>query len=363
MPDLETDLAWKATLASDGVGGLIATPDLVIVAGRDATDQRDRFSALDAVTGQRLWTYEYDAPADLDYGNSPRATPTISGGVLVTLGATGILSALDPLTGAPLWSTDLAERFGVEVPTWGFSGSPLVLKGAIHLQVGEDAALVAIDLISGKTQWRVPGRSSRYASLIRMDDERIVGVGDDGFFVRRSDDGSLLWAYESEFSGDFGVPSPVVAGDDLILTGENNGVALFRSVDQKLARSPVAVDDNLIPDTHTPVLVGDQLLVAYDGLHSLSIENDLRESWSTAEGLIPAYASIIASARRALVTTESGKLLLVDIGNARLLDERDLTEKRIAILSHPAVSGDQLIVRVGNEIRCYRLADGTSENP
>jgi outer membrane protein assembly factor BamB len=344
-------------LDAAGVGGLTATSAMVVVSGRDATDTRDRFTALDPESGQRLWVYQYDAPAELDYGNSPRATPAIVDGVVVTLGATGILSGLDAQTGVALWSADVRRRFEAPLPTWGFSASPLVIDGVILLPLGNESPLVALDLLSGETRWRVAAGASAYASLMPIGENMIAGVSEDGYFLRRRDDGSSVWSYESEFSGDFGVPSPVVGQHGAIFSGENNGVLWFKDLLKERADQASAVDERLIPDSHTPVVVGDQLLVAHDGLHSLNLREALSESWSIAGDMITGYASIIASADRALVTTEGGKLLLVDLGDnpGKLLDQQMMTEDRHSLLSHPAILGDRLLVRVKSEVRCYRL--------
>ncbi|MCG8650391.1 MAG: PQQ-like beta-propeller repeat protein [Pirellulales bacterium] len=355
---MSEDLLWTAPLPSDGVGGLMVDGETVVVTGRDAADQNDRLTALDLSTGQVSWIDEYPAPAKLDYGNSPRGTPAAAGGVIVALGATGVLSALDGQTGVALWRVDLQKRFKVSLPTWGFSGSPLVLNDQVFVQVGKDSALAAIDLYSGETLWQVPGRAAAYSSLMPARGGKwIIGSDQVGYFARRAVDGSLVWSYEPEIEGDFGVPSPVIGKDHLIFTSENNGVQLIPIVAGRPQSGPAALVDSLIPDSHTPVAVQGRLLVAYDGLHALDLNNNLEELWSVAGDHIRGYASVIASGRHALVTTEDANLLLVRIDGSqgKLVDQRRLSNQNLAVLSHPAIAADRLLVRVGREVRCYRL--------
>jgi outer membrane protein assembly factor BamB len=343
---------------STGVGGLMVAGDVVIVSARDASDARDCFLALDLVTGVQRWRQEYEAVANLDYGNSPRATPAFSDRVVVTLGATGVVSALDPATGATLWRIDLTRRFEVPPPTWGFCGSPLILDGSVVLQVADEPSIVSLDLVTGDVRWKASGQPAAYSSLMPLGGNRqVVGVTQQGYFVRRARDGGLVWFANPEFSGDFGVPSAVLAPEGLIFTSENNGIQLFAGKDRYPVR-PSAVNDILIPDSHTPVLVGDQLLVAHEGLHALDAGDSLSKRWSIADELITGYASLIASDRRALVTTERGDLLLVSIaepGGPKKLDQRRLETGRVSLLSHPAIQADRLLIRVGTEVRCYRL--------
>ena len=348
-------------MSSDGVGGISAAGNLVFVGGRDIEDRRDRFVAVDRSSGKQVWVYQYDAVAELDYGNSPRATPLFTDGVLVTLGATGVLSALDAESGIPLWTVNLPETFAAEVPTWGFSGSPIVIDAMIYLQINRQAALVAIDLFSGETKYAVPGHEPSYSSLIETPDHKfLLGVDSQGYFARRVNDGALVWSLKPQYDGDFGVPSPVIHRNGLILASENNGIQFVpRSIEQFGVQVSM-LDDSLIPDSHTPVVMGDEVLVAHDGLHSLDVKNQLNRKWSVAESKITGYASIIASSNRAIVTTESGDWILVDTGKGRVIEERSIIGSRKRVLSHPAICENQLFQRVGDQLFRFDLdADGS----
>ena len=74
-----------------GLSGVAATQQYVVVADRDPLDHFDVFRCLDAQSGQQLWQIQYAAPGNLDYGNSPRATPVIRDGLVYLLGAFGDL--------------------------------------------------------------------------------------------------------------------------------------------------------------------------------------------------------------------------------------------------------------------------------
>jgi outer membrane protein assembly factor BamB len=61
-------------------------------------------------SGSLLWKYAY--PADYSSviaGNGPRATPTISGDYLITMGSTGVLNCLNRSNGELVWSHDVIE--------------------------------------------------------------------------------------------------------------------------------------------------------------------------------------------------------------------------------------------------------------
>ena len=69
-------------------------------------------------------------------GEGPRATPTISRGRVYALGATGLLNGLDLETGRPIWRRNIGDENEAASPTWGRSGSPLVVDDLMMVSAG-----------------------------------------------------------------------------------------------------------------------------------------------------------------------------------------------------------------------------------
>src|SRR3989441_4406775 len=86
-------------------------------------------------TGEPVWRPR-DAVRlyEANGGAGPRGTPTLSQGRVYTMGATGILNALDAASGVALWSRHAANATGREIPGWGIASSP---------PVGDDLVVVA----------------------------------------------------------------------------------------------------------------------------------------------------------------------------------------------------------------------------
>ena len=96
-------------------------------------------SAYGAATGEPVWRHRDRARFfEAQAGAGPRGTPTLANGRLYTLGATGILNALDATTGALVWSRNVGSDGGEKVPDWGFASSPLVVEDLLLVppQVG-----------------------------------------------------------------------------------------------------------------------------------------------------------------------------------------------------------------------------------
>jgi len=54
-----------------------------------------------------------DARTRMPWRYRPRSTPTISGGRVFAIGATGIVQCLNGATGELIWSHDLLEMYGI----------------------------------------------------------------------------------------------------------------------------------------------------------------------------------------------------------------------------------------------------------
>ncbi|MBK34769.1 MAG: hypothetical protein CME26_04455 [Gemmatimonadetes bacterium] len=107
-------------------------------------------------TGERVWansdrTRFWEAIG----GPGPRATPTLDGDRLYSFGATSILNAFEASNGKRLWSRNVSNDTGEDVPMWGFSSSPLTVDDRVF--VAAAGTLVAYDAGAGDLLWTVEG--------------------------------------------------------------------------------------------------------------------------------------------------------------------------------------------------------------
>lgn len=122
--------------------------------GRRVRPGRERVLCLRESDGAVLWTHDYDCPYGIDYGSGPRATPTVDGDRVYTLGAEGHLACLDAASGKEQWAVRVAGGDAGPVPAWGMAAHPLVDGDmVITLTARPDGVAAAFDKHTGKLLW------------------------------------------------------------------------------------------------------------------------------------------------------------------------------------------------------------------
>lgn len=358
---------WRAPLGG-GYGGIAVSEGRAYVQDRQKMPREvERVVCLDADSGKPLWTYEYPvAYGKLDYGNGPRATPTVHAGKVYANGALGHLHCLDAVTGKVVWARDTVKHFKGRVPTWGHACSPLVDEGRVVVQPGgePDACLVALDATTGKEVWRSlpdrPGYSSPvvlhgkgWRQLGYWTAEHLVGL--------EPATGKLLWKVP------FGPIEYDVAISDLVY---EDGVVLASNywTGSKAVRldayglNPVVAWEgkqlSLLMSTPLTRAGHFYALDRHRGLKCIEARTG-KVKWEgeyvTPRGTNP-QASLVWTGERALILNEKGELLL-----AALTPDGYRGHGKAAVLgglvwAHPAYANGRAYARNDDEIVCVALA-------
>ncbi len=157
----ELGLAWSYDTGT--IRGLETTP-IVVDGVMYATGSWSKVYALDAKTGEEIWTYDPEVPgawarkACCDVVNRGVA---IWNGKLYLGTLDGRLVALDAVTGEPVWEQNTIDR---EKP-YTITGAPRVVKGKVIIgnggaELGVRGYITAYDAETGEQLWRfftVPG--------------------------------------------------------------------------------------------------------------------------------------------------------------------------------------------------------------
>ena len=231
-PDDGPTTLWQAPMGG-GFSGVTAADGRVFTLY--SRGGRELAAALDAETGEELWTADLDRERKDRFGDGPRSTPPVDGGILYAVSALGKLYALDVAGGERLWSHDLPAEFGARVPEFGVSASPLIEGDLLLFNVGgkRGHALMAFDKTSGDVVWSAESDLPGYASPIAF---TAAGIRHAVFFTGSSliavdpASGKALWKHPWKTAYNINAAAPIfIAPDKLFVSsGHDTGAALFR---------------------------------------------------------------------------------------------------------------------------------------
>ena len=226
-------LLWTLRDAGAGYSGPAVVGATLYTMG--AEGKTEYLYALDTKTLKKAWSAEVGPLFTDGHGDGPRATPTVDGAYVYSLGAQGDLIGVRSADGDVVWRKNLKRELGGEMwSEWGYSESPLVDGGKLVCTPGgKGGTLAAFDKKTGDLLWRskewtdkaaysslVPVEVGSVRQYVQMTGESVAGVA--------ADDGRLLWRCPRR-SATAPVPTPIVADDCVYVTsGYRAGCLLLR---------------------------------------------------------------------------------------------------------------------------------------
>ena len=223
--------AWRVDIG-EGYSSPVVSGGRVFV--HSSRDDREMVTAIDLESGVRLWRQSYPDPFvqnTIVPGalQGPFATPAVDGGRVFTLGAAGILSSWDAATGALLWRNDYSASVQVTGLFCGTSASPLVDGGRLLVQIGSDAVggrMLALDPATGAEIWSWRGVGPGYASPILIEvagHRQLVTLTESSVVGLDAEDGALLWRVPFTDEWHENIMTPVWTGRHVVVSGPRQG--------------------------------------------------------------------------------------------------------------------------------------------
>ena len=334
---------------------------------QEQREEEEVVVCYDAATGEPVWIHAYEARFwEALAGAGPRSTPTFHRGKLYTLGATGVLSALDASTGARTWSRDIAEDTGATIPEWGFSSSPLVVDDlvVVHAAGAPDGrAVVAYDVATGEERWRGAAPAASYSSphLATIDGVRqIVMITGAGVFGLAVEDGASLWEHEWAASGGGErCVQPALLEDGAILIGtfddgtrrlvvERDGSGGWSATEAWTSRGLKSYYNDMVVHRGTAYGFDRNILAAIDVTTGERAWKGGR--YGNGQMLLLADQDLL------LVLSEQGELALVSASTDGFRELGRVPALNGKTWNHPIVVEGVAYLRNGEEAAAYRLA-------
>ena len=138
------ELVWTG----EGLGAGYAS--VAVVGGRILTSgnlpDSQAVIALDAASGEVLWTTPITDAVPRHRNEGSRSTPTVDGDRLYVVSSDGRIVCLQTETGKEVWHRDFDDWDGRMMSGWGYAESPLVDGDrVICTPGGAEAMMVALD--------------------------------------------------------------------------------------------------------------------------------------------------------------------------------------------------------------------------
>jgi outer membrane protein assembly factor BamB len=312
-------------------------------------------------TGEPVWTHRDAARFwESNAGAGPRATPTLANGRVYTFGATGILNALDAGDGAAVWRRNAASDAGEKVPGWGFASSPLVVNDMVIVAVA--GKLAAYDLATGKPRWSGPNGGASYSSpqLLTIGGvTQVLLMSGRGAASVAPADGTLLW--ESAWPSDLPAVQPALTSDGDVLmsvAGATDGKGM-RRIGAAHGPGGWAVEERWTSAGLKPYfndfVVHKGYAFGFDGGILACI--DLKDGKRQWKGGRYGYGQLVLLSDQdlLLVLSEEGELALVAAVPGQFTELARFPALKGKTWNHPALAGDILLVRNGEEMAAFRL--------
>ena len=359
---------WLFKNAGNGYSGpAIANGKLFTMGTRDGAEI---MIALNADTGEELWTASIGPIVNFDRGGGPRGTPAVDGERIYGLGGQGKLICAAVADGKVNWRVSLAD-LGGKTPSWGYSESVLVDGDkVICTPGGAKGAIAALDKATGKVIWQskeftdpahyssaIVGEHNGTRQYIQLTEHHVAGVS--------ADDGKLLW--KSPFPGQTAVvPTPILQDGCVYVTAGYRAGCKLVKLGAGNQVSDVYDNKAMINHHGGVLLVGDYLYGYSDGPGWLCQEfKSGKEVWSEKKALGKGALSS-ADGMLYCLDENSGTVVLAEAspkawkehGRFKLDPQSKIRDSEGRFWTHPVISNGKLYLRDQDLVCCYDVKKG-----
>jgi outer membrane protein assembly factor BamB len=325
--------------------------------------EEELVTCYELLTGKLLWAHADKAKfTQWQGGEGPRATPTVMGGRVYSIGATGLLNCLESTTGKPIWKRSVLTENKLENIEWGISASPLIVDDRVIVSGGNPRGpvLFAYDRNTGSPIWKTGDDQANYSSpllttlagkrLILCNNVRALSAFDPA-------NGAVLFDYPWGGEKFPKASQPVVVSENRVFISAGYGMGcklleVTAGPDGALSITEVWSGMKMKTQFNSPALLNGHLYGLDDGrLACLDVATGER-LWK--EGRFASGQSLLAG-NHIIVQSEIGPVHLCAAAPGGFKELGKLSALSSKTWNHPVLAGRFLIVRNDREAVCYEL--------
>ena len=341
----------------------------------DNQNDKETLHAVDAKTGKPIWSEVIDDTFQDKQGPpGPRCTPMVNDGHVYAQSHKGELQCRSVADGKLIWRLNYTETFDTEfigetgtaqgASRHGNTGSPVAVGDHLIVLPGskQGAAVACLDKATGKVIWKAGSDDAGYAPAIIAtihDVPQAVVFSASALLGLRLSDGEILWQEPIETRFSRHAATPIVLGDKVIVSSNQNGLMCYQvskdgdafKVAQLWANKRAAINFS------SPVAVGDHLfgLGPKKDLQCVNL-SDGEVAWSDDSFIRSspgkAHSTFIVMGDHILALTDGGELLFYP-AKADALNVKGRAQVCGATWSSPAYADGSLYVRDGVDRQGY----------
>ena len=356
----------------------IAGGRIYTMGDRGGAQQLMAFSDSD---GREIWSTRVGPVWDDEYGG-PRATPTVSDGMVYALGTEGDLVAVDAASGKERWRRHLVRDFGGRMmSSWKFAESPLVDGDRVVVTPGgRETVMVALDKRTGRDIWRASMGSFQsrgpdgagYSSVVISNGggvKQYIQLTGRGLISVRASDGWFMWGYGRVANNTANISTPIVSGDRVFAsTGYGTGAALLeirRQGDRTTASEVYFLDPGTFQNHHgNMVLVDGNIYAGHGNSRGIPIAIELASGKVLWGGNIrnagQGSAAVSYADGHLYFRYENGVMMLIEATpqGYREKGSFEIPNVRNPSWSHPVIVNRRLYLREQNSLYVYDVREG-----
>jgi outer membrane protein assembly factor BamB len=354
---------WVNENAGLGYAGFSVVGNRLFTMG--LRDNQELILCLDASTGKELWAAPAGAKYPNNWGDGPRATPTVDGNHVYAIGGQGTLVCAQVADGKVVWQKSLTTDLGGKLQSWGYTESVLIVDNLVVCTPGGDkGTLAALKKDTGELAWQSGELTdnAQYSSPIlamHHGKPQIVQLVMTKVFGVDPANGKVLW--KQDFPGRVAViPTPIYHdGHVYVAAGYGVGCMLVKvGADNSVS---VAYENKVMKNHHGGVIrVGDHLFGHSEGpgwvCQNFKTGEEVWASKKLGKGAIH-----FADGMFYCLDEGSGDVALVELstkewvekGRFKLDPQTKQRSPQGRIWTHPVVVNGRLYLRDQELLHCY----------